>query len=82
MLTPVENTFSSWKADLKNPLSEPSAQEGMRRGNDSVGSLRRQQRLKYGETALHTVTQPMCEHWQQHCSTFFPKCINEEDIFT
>jgi len=82
-LTPVENAFSTWKWAIKNSLSDPAVQLNFTNSPDnnlSVGRWRRQLLIEHGEAAIPQITAQKCSNWQQHCTSYFPKCIEQEDI--
>lgn len=86
MLTPVENAFSAWKWAVKNRLSDPGEQaafsdpqvahdQGM-----NLAQWRRHKLQEIGEAAIPVVTAQKVMNWQNHCMSFFPRCLAREDI--
>ena len=87
MLTPVEHAFSAWKWQVKNHLSVPANQTAFsdadhaRDQGMSLAQWRRHLLLSYGQQSLDAVTIEKCQNWQNHCLTYFPQCLANEDIF-
>ena len=83
MLTPVGNVFSAWMWDVKNRLSEPSMQASFssrdvaRHEDMNLNQWRHHLLLQVGEAAIPAVTAAKVTNWQQHCMSYFPRCLTK-----
>lgn len=88
MLTPVEHAFSAWKWSVKNILSVPENQQNFsdlqqaHAQGMNMGQWRRHHLKRFGEQSLVVITAEKCHNWQQHCLSYFPKCLENEDIMS
>lgn len=85
-LNPIEEAFSSWKAVVKQTLSEPSIQAQVM-DKDIAGELgfslhqMRQLYLQHvGTECLSTLTPEKCQRFVNHSINFLYRCMNSEDI--
>lgn len=86
MLTPIENSFSTWKWALKNKLSEPTAQARFANvteaatNNMNLAQWRRHLLITFGEESLIVITPPKCLAWYNHAMTYLAKCMSLENM--
>jgi transposase len=87
MLTPVEHAFSAWKWSVKNRIAEPAEQASFTRPEAAQNQRmnraqwRRHRLQVLGQESLPVITAEKCVAWQNHCTTYFPRCLALEDIF-
>lgn len=81
-LTPVESAFSAWKAEVRSKLSDPSVQLSLFSPPtaQTLTTWRQQRLTQIGEEAMPVITRDKCADWQRQCMSFFPKCIDQQDI--
>lgn len=86
VLTPIENSFSTWKWALKNKLAEPETQARFSNvaevaaNHMNLAQWRRHLLISFGEESLIVVTQAKCLAWYNHAMTYLGKCMDRENM--